>query len=409
MNFKKITSLVCVFMLFASCCAYGTAMRKDIKQAAGNTNRSRQNDIMFVDFSGTELPSGVTAGSGTGKIFLDNYTVLPKYKKNCLVINDTSYGATYEGLGAKVVTGTLNGLVGVEIRYMYDLEEETGCTYGSFIMGLYDSTGKMISRNVIASINGSTQFNYGGNGGKAMENSKIVANTWYTAKWVVDLDKKEMDFSLLNEGSGIQSMALNSGFYTEDAGNNLARVDLTSSMYGGKYVFDYVRISRESARMGAGADDDADDGRADIGKGTESEKIAAPASKPIDGRINISLDGTYKYTTEAPYEKDGKVMITIKNLAGFLNIGYVRLDGTCMLNTPRGIMIVKTDGSAALGDTAIMVTAEEKDGQIFAAAEDICSLIGYDYSYDSTNKCVSLTTRAEESAENAEGGETVEK
>ena len=116
-----------------------------------------------------------------------------------------------------------------------------------------------------------------------------------------------------------------------------------------------------------------------------------------------------RYTTEAPYEKDGKVMITIKNLAGFLNIGDGRLDGTCMLNTPRGIMIVKTDGSAALGDTAIMVTAEEKDGQIFAAAEDICSLIGYDYSYDSTNKCVSLTTRAEESAENAEGGETVEK
>ena len=410
---KKIVSLICVFMLAASCCANAAAVRKDIKQSGVSIDRTRKNDISFIDFSGADFSPNVTGTSNDeGEVYLDAYEVIPRLKKNCLVVNDTSYGATYEGVSAKITTGTQTGLVGVEIRYMYDLEEETGCTYGSFIMGLYDGSNKMISRHVIASNNGSSQFNYGGPSGKAMESTKIAPNTWYTIKWVLDLDKQKMDFSLLNEGTHTKTTAYDADWYTEGAGKNLARVDLQSSMYGGKYVFDYVRISKETSRMSESDDDETDDGSVDAGKGTESEKIAAPSSTAIADRININLDGIYKFTTQKPYEKDGKVMITAKNLASFFHMGYVKEGATCLIKTPNGILMIK-NGVVTLDDNSVSLAAEEKGEQIFISVEDLCTALGgYDCSYDSIAKTVNISTVKAEDVKginNAEDGDSVEK
>lgn len=403
---NKIISLICVFMLAASCCANAAALRKDIKQSGSSLDRSKSNDILYLDFSGSDFPAGVTVGTGDGKIYLDTYEVMPKQKKNCLVINDTSYDTTYSGITARIATGTQTGLVGVEIRYMYDYDPEQPSTYGSFIMALNDSAGQMLSRHVIASSNGSSQFNYGGDSSKAMESTKIAANTWYTVKWIVDLDEKRMDFSFLNEGTGAVTNVYDAGYYTSGAGgNNLGRIDLQSSMYGGKYVFDYVRVSREKARMSDAADD-ADDGSADIGKGVESEKVAPPSNAAAVGRININLDGIYKFTTQDPYEKDGRIMATAKNLASFFNMGYVREGATCLINTPSGILMIK-DGGAALGDKSVAVASEEKDGQIFISVEDLCAAVGgYDCSYDSDAKIMNITAAK---AEKSEGGGGVEK
>lgn len=403
-NIKRIISLICVFILAASCCANAAALRKDIKQAGAGLNRSKKNDISFFDFSGTGFPPGFTAGSGNGEVYLDTYEVLPKQKKNCLVINDKSHDNTYSGIATSISTGTLTGLVGVEIRYMYDYDPETTSTYGSFIMGLHDSANKMISRHVIASVNGSSQFNYGGPSGRDVESTKIASNTWYTIKWVLDLDEKKMDFSFLNEKNGSKVILYDADWYESDAGKNLARIGLSSSMYGGKYVFDYVRVSRESSRMAEDVED-TDDSRADDGKGTESEKVAPPSSVAADGRININLDGIYKFTTQAPYEKDGKVMVTAKNLASFFKMGYVKDGSTCLINTPNGILMIK-DGGAALGDKNVTLASEEKGEQIFISVEDLCAAAGgYDCSYDSAAKTVNITAVK---AEDTKGGDSVE-
>ena len=403
MNFKRIISFGCALAMLTSVSAYATAMRTDIKQSNKGLDRSKPNDIIFQDFSSVgegSFPTGVSPGSGSGIVTTMEYEVAPKYKKNCLLINDTSHDSTYSGIGANIDAGGQTGMVGVEIRYMYDLDPETTSTYSAMPMGLYDKTGKMISRTVIASSNGSTQFNYGGTDGKAMENSKVMSNTWYTAKWIIDFDKKKMDFSLLNEATNTLTTAIDAGFYENGDINELARVNLSTSMYGGKWVFDYVRISKETDRMSESTE-------SSIKKGVEVEKIAGPVSKALEGRINISVDGRYKYTTEEPYAaENGAVMVTAKNLASFLEAGYVRSGNTYIIRTGAGILIINADsGSAVLEDKSVSLSnTEQKNNQLFVSAEEICDIFGYEYSYDSSSSTVFIKAAEEPSEETTEEG-----
>lgn len=395
MKIKRIISLICVFMLSASCCAHAAALRKDFKTEK-STSGKRDNDILYLDFSSGDIPAEMSVGS---TVYIDTYETGYKTKKNCLVVNDTSHDTTYNGVSANIATGELTGLVGVEIRYMYDYDETKSSKFLSFIMGLYDKSGKMLSRSVVASANGSTQFNYGGTSSAAAETKTMDQNTWYTVKWVLNFDDATMNYTLKNEGSGVTGTVTGASYYENGCDNNLGKISLQSSMYGGKMVFDYVRVSRETLK------EEEDDPNADAGKGVESEKISAPANTKLDGKINICIDGTYKYTTADPYEKDGKLMVSAKNLASFWNLGYVKSDDKCFINTEGRIISISPDG-VSLESAAISSAYEEKDGQIFISAEDFAAALGCESTYDSDNMTLNITTVSDE---NAEGGEAVEK
>lgn len=405
-NIKRIVSLICVFMLLAPCCANARAVRRSTRESGASLDRKQKNDIMFMDFSGEGFPAAFTNGGGVGKIYIDSYEVMPKQEKNCLVIYDMTHEDAYiTPMRANIDAGKQTGLVGVEIRYMYDWDPESPSTFGAFVMMLLDSAYKMTSRYVIASSGGASYFNLGGPSEKLLEATKIMPNTWYTIKWVLDLDNKRMDFTFLNEGTGAKVSVFDADWYDEGAGDDLARIGFESSKYGGKYVFDYVRVSRETERLEDTTSESEDD-IADAGKGTVSEKVAPPVNKAIAGRINVQLDGEYKFTTQAPYEKDGKIMVTAKNIASFLGMSYAKEDSGCVIKTPIGDLTIKNGGSV-LGDKSVQLLSEEKNGQIFVSVQDLCAAIGgYNCSYDSTAKTISIT-KAEVTT--PEGGENIEK
>ena len=401
---KRIISLICMFMLLAPFCANARAVRRSTRESGDSLDRKQKNDIMFMDFGDEGFPAAFTPGGGVGKIYIDSYEVLPNQEKNCLVIHDMTHDSSYSGsMNASITLGKLTGLVSVEIRYMY--EPEPPSTYGAFVMSLWGSTNQMTSRFIIESGGGMSCFNAGGQSENFMERTKIAPNTWYTIKWILDLDNKTEDFIFLNEGTGVKTSVYDADFYSESAGNDLATIGFQSSRFGGKYIFDYVRVSKENERLMDDYNESADDA-ADAGKGTESKKVAPPVNKAIAGRINVQLDGEYKFTTQAPYEKDGKIMATAKNLACFFGLSYAKEGSDCIIKTPNGDLTIKDSGSV-LGDKSVQLLSEEKNGQIFVSIEDFCAVIGgYDCYYDSAAGTISIT-KAE--ATKPEGGGDIEK
>lgn len=411
MKMKRIISLVCVLMLVTSYSAYGAALRTDPKKNRQRQSKLAANDIWFSDFYDEDIPAEVQfSTSPSGTVSLEEHETSPGQKKNCLVLNDTVYDNSYSGVGVSINAGGQKGIVGVEIRYMYVPEPDQACKFASFVMGLYDASNKMISRNVVISSNGATVFNYGGPAGcgeKYLETATISSNTWYTEKWIVDLDEKIMNFSFFNEGKAIRELVTDAGYYTTDAGSTLGKIRLGTQMYGGRYVIDYVRITKEKSRT-----IQLDEEIEDKGKGTVSEKILVPVSEAVGGKINICLDGVYKYTTEAPYEKDGKIMVTAKNLASFLRMGYSKGADACLIVAPSGKLTLKADGTASMDGKSVSVSAmEEKGKQIFVPVDEICAILGYQCSYDVEGKVVNITTVSNDSSaeKDAKGGAAVEK
>lgn len=388
MKFRRSGALIMAAILSMTCCAYARAVRTDPKKNAGVTDRRKPNDIIFQDFNSTEgsLPEGVSSSGGTGTVTVEKYDVGKKLKKGCLVLNDTSHTNEYTGVKAVANVGEQKGLVGVEVRYMYDLEEGSGSTYACMLIELFDKAGKVISESVIGSGDGFTRYNVGGTGQKNIETAKILPNTWYTVKWIIDFDKREADYILLNEGTNTRTTLMNADFYSAETGGELAKVSMKTSVHGGKYVYDYIRISSETARL-------EELESANIKKGVEQVKIEAPASAPRESEIAISMDGRYKYTTVPPYEKDGKVMVTAKNLAGFFNIGYDKSKNVYTLDLPTGKLSIKTGAkNEVTGNKKELLTlTEESGGQLFVPIQDICDILGYKCEYDSEKMTVTVT------------------
>lgn len=391
-----------------STAAYGAALRTDIKQEKGGaaaTDRRGKNSILFHDFSSAEpgtTPSGIGIGGTSGGCYVTTeiYEVAPGVRKNCLVMYDATFDSSYSGPSVSIpVGGADSGLVSVEVRYMFDKKEGTSSNYTALPIMLKSSSDSMMSRHLVASANGFQHINGGGVDQTVMENECISANTWYTATWIIDFDKQRLDFTLLNEGKNSRNYAMDLGFYDGNESKNLSQILIQSQCYGGTWVFDYVKLNKESARMVQGESDNS------IKKGVEAEIIAAPATRPLDGRINICVDGKYKYTTEAPYTADnGAVMATAKNLASFFGARYLRLgDSYTISSGDKTLTINANSGGGGI------TQAQQKDNQLFISVEELCKAFGYEYGYDGEASTAFVKTKAETGeAGEEEGGNTDE-
>ena len=380
---KNLIAISCAAALLAPAPGFADALRFDPypRGTDAATGRARSNDIMFQDFTSVapdSLPMGVSGTSGSGFVTTAKYEVMPDYTKNCLLVSDTDHTTAYSGVQADVLTGNQKGMVGVEIRYKYLPNDSGNSTYSSLALRLYDSNGDIISMNSVAAANGNQFFNYGGQSQTTVEGAKITTDVWYTASWIVDFEAQRVEFKLLNEATGTVSYALDSMYYSSGLNSTeLAKVAMRTEVYGGNWIFDYVRVSDEPERMTMSAN---------IQKGVPIEKTAGPVSAPLKGRINILVNGRYMYTTAAPYLKDnGAVMITLKNMAGFLNAQYTRNGKQYIIRLGDKTLVINADK----GGEGIS-TYEEKGNQLFVSAEEVCTMLGCTYSYNEENQTVSV-------------------
>ena len=399
--FKKIICLVLVVALLCPTLAMAEALREDPKAVGKKLNRSKPTDIFFEEFTGVaegSLPTSVPAGAN---ITTAPYEVAPGYTKNCLQITDTTPDNTYSGVSANVNFGTVSGgKVEFEMRYKYIPTD--GSNWSSFDIGLYDSAGAKPHRLVVASANGATHFNYGYADTAALESSRISHDTWYTYRLIIDFDEQQITGTLKNEGTGSVGTKAQAAWMDGNKHNDISRLELLSQVYSGIWVIDYVRVGKYDGTL-----EIEEDPYANIQKGVEQIKIPAPVNGAVEGRINITKDGVYKYVTSAPYvsEETGDILMTAKNFADINGLGYLR-QGDVFTVTKGDKAVTFTSGSADVKIGSKKDTLKEKavrkGTQLYVSVKSLCEIFDVAYGYDADNQTILLETLSEEVKEGEE-------
>lgn len=401
MKMRKLLCILLALSLVLGCTtvAFAEAMREDPKAKAKVPKRFEDTDVCYEDFTGVEpgnLPSTISANSNT--IYTEIYEVLPGYKKNCLVVDDLSHDNTYTGVTAYYNFGSLKGKKEITIRYKYLPTDGAIKDWCAFIIAFYSQKG-MLSRTVVGSADGKTHFNYGGIDSTTVETSPINHDTWYTLTTVIDFDAEDnasyLSARLFNETKKTTGMKTNAYWYQGEGHEDVNRVMLQSSMYGGKYVFDYIRV-RDGKYI---TDVEETDPFADIKKGVEQIKIPAPVNGAVAGRVNITLDGSYKYTTLAPYAAaNGSVMVTAKNLADMFGLGYLRSGSECTVTVGDKAIVFTADSDKAKAGNKTVTLADKavlSGNQIFVPADVICDEAGYACTFDAASNTLVITKKTE--------------
>ncbi len=368
---KKIISIALILVLMFSVSASAEGWRiypsKESKNVKDTSMYSAYWD--FTDVEETILPSGITAQKNGATTAI--YDVDGK-KKNCLVINDTDYSKTWTGVGANFNVSPVKGLAEFKIRFKYIKPAGGECEYGQYTLYCYDSTGQQLSYVVTSSVNGATRFNPGGNGETDLEPAMLSNDTWYTITLVFDFDKDEMDIEIINEGKQ-QSFTRSSKLFSDAGGVDLTRAQFCGQVYGGTYIIDYVTVKETDGRLKPNREY-----LKLIKKGVDQIKTPSPASMAYSDRVNIVKDGVFKYTTKAPYVSEtGNVMVTAKNVADILDLGYDIADGKYILAKGETKLTFAPGDANGLSEAPVM-----KDGQLYIAIKDVLTALGIGYTFE---------------------------
>ncbi len=351
-------------------------------------------DVLFEDFTLVEegtLPEGVV--SAQDYVYTEKHEVLPGYTKNCLILDDQSYDSKYNGVYAGLDFEPQEGITEVTVRYKYLKPEE--CPYASVVFGFKSSLGEL-SRTVVASSNGKTMFNYGYNDESSLENAILSDNSWYTLRYIINFNSENnahIDVVLTNEGKQTTNV-----IYGADFEDGLDHSDLTgfvasTSVYGGKFVFDYIRVRQVEKTLF----ESGEDPYANIKKGTEQIKIPTPKSHAVEGKLNIILDGNYKYTTKNPYvAENGSIMITAKNLAEIFNFNYYHNGNEFVISSDEEIFTYTANSDILQTNTALINLKDKtvpSDNQLYVPANEFLSRTVKDAVLDTKTNTLIITSR----------------
>ena len=369
---KKIISIALVLVLMFSVSASAEGWRI-YPSKTSKEKIDKSSYVAYWDFTDVDegmFPAGVAGNRAEVSTAIHN---VDGKKKNCLQIVDNDHSKTWTGIQANFTVPPTSGLVEFKIRYKYIKPSNGESTYAQFTQYAYDSTGQQLSYMVTSSVNGATRFNPGGNGECDLEPQMLANDTWYTLTYVFDFDKDEMDVELVNEGSGSYYNKMKTKLFSDAGGKDLARFNFGSQCYGGTFVIDYAYVKKTDERMQLNRDY-----LKGIKKGVAQIKTPAPISLAYAERINIVKDGVYKYTTKAPYVSDkGNVMVTVKNIADILDLGYDIKNGKYIITYGDKALEFTQGNESGLSEAPVM-----KDGQLFVSIKDVLDALGIAYTFD---------------------------
>lgn len=397
MKIKRLISFIVAILLMCTSAAFAVAVRINPIFVVELPSREKPNDVIFEDFSRTEE-------GGTPAIFksvsTDNgYTSSATYdigggvEKVCFELVDTDHSEAYNGPTTDLlIPRQAGGLVSFEMRYKY-VDKSAQSDTCSMTVVFYDDTNKTLETLAITSKTGNHDVNHGNATKERLEYTKMKTDTWYTLKYLFDFENHKLDVSLLNEGTGVLTQAFDKPFNAKIESDNLARIRLKMQVYGGAYVFDYVRLSREEERM---APED------DSGKGCPAQYIKKPVSHAVDGKINIKLDGKFKYTTKNPKIDGENVLVTAKNIASIFNLNYFMTVSGAVIKSEDVVLTIATDGSGIKNngsDMNLSASCISEDKQVFVPIKDVVEALGYNCRFDAETNTVLITTPVEEEGE----------
>jgi len=397
MKIKRIISIILVLLLVCPIISMAAATRRPQKLWPGAVKtaptRGGADDILFEDFTSVAagvFPKGVTGGkSDTGYVTTEEVEVLPGYKKNCLVLYDTDSTDSYSGAKATIAVPETKGIIRYELRYKYiPTENNTHC---ALVMGFKGSKGEF-SRVVVASSNGNTFLNFAQANQGALENASITHDAWYTLTMTVDFEAQIVEAMLKNESNGKVYTKYESSFGTAGAHTGLTLFDLNTQRWGGKYIFDYVRVTSTNEILSQSE-------ALEIQKGFTPIYTQSPSETALSGRINIKLNGSYIYTTVKPEESTkGNLMVSARNLAHALGATYARDGGTVtvVLGDKTAVFTDGLDKASVNGNSVSLTEASILNGnQLMVSAESFAKIFGFDFSYDKEKSEAEITVKGD--------------
>ncbi len=396
MKFKSVISLILVCTVFFSTIAFAEALRRDpelIKETVRPQPQS--NDIFFDDFTNYaegSRPTVTRSNGNNGTLLVGVNDVGGGLKKNCLELTDL---ADSGGPQAIIDMPNPTGIVSVETRYKYTSTD--GAPWSVFRLTLHGNdkgTAKEFARFSLQSGNGHHYYNSGGLDQTPVLSEPVKEEIWYHVKMYVDFNTSLAYTVFTNESTGKTTYATEKSFYSEYVAQELMQVRITSSVGTGKWTVDYVRVSQEKELPDFPEED------TDIPKGVEAIKVQGAVNHAVPGRINIKLDGRYKYLSAAPYISDnGRVMVSVKNIANIFGLGYTR-NGFCFTMKSGESEYVFNAGEAqftADGKLVDLLEASvQKAYQLYVPLRSVAETLGYEVGYDAENRCVIIVTPSED-------------
>lgn len=379
---KKMLCYVLVLSLLSSVTAFAGAFRIDTNDIVEIPSRRARNDVIYMDFTdvepGTTPPrlSTTSAGVTTQESDVGGKVV----KNNYILRNDATTGRNIVTLN----TDGLSGIVGFEMRYKFTSVD--GKDFSTFLVQFYNINNKMFHRYLVSS-GGEHKFD---GGWKNFDHSAVKnkPETWYRLKYVINFDEQTMGAQLWDESENWCYQVLRQPFECEND-DALTKIVLDQQTQG-QWTIDYIKLSQEETNLIPVYQESK------IEKGRPVEKIATPVSRAVNGRINITLDGKYKYTTKSPKLKENKVLVTAKNIATIFNMAYHIKDDKAYMSAGNHKFEISLDGSKFLyNDNSLDLGAKPiaENAQIYVPIEDICRVMGYTCEYSADTNTVSIITQ----------------
>ena len=397
MKIKRIISIILVFLLVCPVISMAAATRRPQKLWPGAIKtaptRGGENDILFQDFTTGApgvLPQGVTSSkSDTGYGTTEEHEVIPGYTKNCLVLYDTDSTDSYNGPRAKITVPEAKGLIRYEMRYKYiPTENNTHC---ALVIALQGASGEF-NRVVVSSANGSTNLNFAQANAATLEPARITHDAWYTLTMTIDFKDGVVEAMLKNEATGKTYTKYDSSYSQGTSHAGLTMIDLNTQRWGGKYVFDYIRVTSTDEYLSWASE-------VEIEKGFPPVYTAAPSDGAIAGRINVKLNDSYVYTTVKPVESaNGNVMVSARNLAHAIGATYARDGGkvTVTLGDKTAVFTDGMDKATVNGNSVSLTDASAlKGNQLMVSAQSFAEIFVGAYSYDKAASEVVITMKGD--------------
>lgn len=397
MKIKRILAVILIFLLVCPVISMAAATRRPQKLWPGAITkaptRGGADDILFQDFTSVAagiLPQGVTSGkTDTGYGTTEEHEVMPGYIKNCLVLHDTDSSDSYSGARAKITVPLAKDIIRYEMRYKYiPTENNSHC---ALVMSLQGTSGEF-NRVVVTSAVGSTALNFAQSNAATLEPTLITPDGWYTLTMTIDFNDGVVEAMLKNETTGKVYTKYDSGYSQGTSHAGLTTIDLNTQRWGGKYVFDYVRVCQTEDYL-SWSDE------VTIEKGFPPVYTKAPSNGTIDGRINIKLNGSYVYTTVKPVESTkGNVMASLRNLAHAFGATYAR-DGGKAIVTLGDKTVIFNDGSDIASvngnSTSLTDTSVLNGNQLMVSVKSFAEIFGGSCNYDKSSSEAVITMKGD--------------
>lgn len=303
-------------------------------------------------------------------------------------LTDTVPGESYAGPFFNKKLEDIEGNVAWEIKFMVTNSPERG----DFGFRLY-MDGSATNRPQFAIMHRDMSVRGGG-----VSNSvgAVKSNKWYVVRFILNREKHEMDFVMTCDGEE----KLFRGLSYE--GDKITELGIYSQRGDSVVLIDYIKLEENPPML-------PEEERQII----EAPRVADPVPHAVYGKINIFMDGRYRYFTNEPIMENERVLIPLRSIFEDMGakVSYREEDRTGVIELAEKIIevgagnaYITVDGVRKETDVAAKIYKD----RIYVPVRAISESVGAKVGWIQEEATVTIETPGFETEEITEGEEKEE-